>query len=358
MFLVFGVFSLNSYVHYRVSKNYLFEMPSITYLKALLKTAKKMAKMGVHGLEEYQASLQKAVKASQKIISKTKYLHTNIKVSDLDVVYDYLKVYFLLEIRCFYATLKEIEKQKHHLRNIYKIIGTLDSLQAVASYRESLPGYTEPRFVPAKNYLSISNLKHPLLKDPVPNTIELADQGMLITGSNMSGKSTFLRAVGINVLLAQTIYTCLATSYTGCQFHIVSSINKADDLSQGKSFYYAEAERLLKIIRSTNLDKPVLCLIDELLSGTNYLERLSASTAILHYLRRQGALVIVATHDLDIAGRLKGAYQLYHFTDKADEKGMDFDYLLKEGIATTRNAIKLLKHIGYPDEIIAEASVT
>lgn len=119
----------------------------------------------------------------------------------------------------------------------------------------------------------------------------------------------------------------------------------------GKSFYFVEAERILKTIRSFSTSIPTLCIIDELLSDTNFTERLQASEAIIRYLAGQNTLSVIATHDLELAERLDGTCDLYHFTDNVDETGLRFDYLLKPGIATTRNAIALLKYLGYPGEI-------
>jgi DNA mismatch repair ATPase MutS len=102
-----------------------------------------------------------------------------------------------------------------------------------------------------------------------------------------------------------------------------------------------EAERILRTIQSFDVSIPTLCIIDELLSGTNSTERLQASESIIRYLAKQNTLSVIATHDLELAGRLNGTCDFYHFTDNVDETGLKFDYQLKSGIATTRNAIAL-----------------
>jgi DNA mismatch repair ATPase MutS len=135
----------------------------------------------------------------------------------------------------------------------------------------------------------------------------------------------------------------------------MSSIEKHDDLESGKSFYYDEAERIFRMIERVGGEVPVLLLIDELLSGTNSLERESASVAILHFLARRNALTVTATHDITIAKRLGGVYPSFYFTDHADDKGLSFDYKIRPGIVQSRNAIKLLSIIGYPEDVIQEA---
>ena len=107
----------------------------------------------------------------------------------------------------------------------------------------------------------------------------------------------------------------------------------------------------MRAIQGLNSGTATLCIIDEMLSGTNSTERLQASEAIIRYLATQNTLSIVATHDLELAERLKGICDFYHFSGSVDENGLKFDYLLKSGIATSRNAIALLKYLGYPEEI-------
>jgi DNA mismatch repair ATPase MutS len=268
---------------------------------------------------------------------------------------EYINIFFLLEIRAFYAAVDEIAKHTQDLRDLYQTIGEIDALQSAASYRASLPGYAEPEFVREGIHLEVSEARQPLLEKAVPASVGFQKNVVLITGSNMGGKSTFLRNIGTNALLAQTIATTLTSHYKGNFFQIITSISRTDDLLTGKSFYYVEAERILRTMQSFRTNMPTLCIIDELLSGTNSTERLQASEAIIRYLARQNSLAIIATHDLELAERLDGTCDIYHFTDNVDDTGLKFDYLLKPGVATTRNAIALLKYLGYPKEITDEA---
>ncbi len=354
LLLIMGLFSLNTYIHYRLSREIHPELPAISYLSSLLRTAGSLTKLKQSGMEHYQSRLKKASAATKKILNKTQFLLGEAGTSTEDIFYEYLKIFFLLEVRSFYSALREIKKNKNELREIYLIIGEIDALQSIASYRQSLEYYVEPQFIKENIYMEVQGAIHPLIKKAVPNSITMGEKnGLLITGSNMSGKSTFLRTVAINALFAQTICTCPAKKYVGSFFRIISSISKADDIHEGKSFYFREAERLLKLILASDFEVSSLCLIDEVLSGTNYLERLAASRAILEFLSRKNALTIVATHDLDLASYLKDNYLCYHFTDKVDREGLEFNYHLQKGVSTTSNAIKLLEYLGYP-KIITE----
>jgi len=358
LLVIVSLFAINMWVHYRIKRYFFFHLPSISYLGSLLRTAPKIASIKLPEGEKYGEQLRYAAGACRKILRYTRFLSSKAAASDADIFLEYLKIFFLLEVRGFYAALREIEKQRPHLQAVYMRVGEIDACQSIASYRAGLDGYVEPEFVSNRAYLSVREIRHPLLENAVPNSIELKEQGVLITGSNMSGKTTFLRTIGVNAVLAQGIYTCLAAQYTGSFFRIAASLGKHDSLEEGKSLYYMEAERLLALVNATGDPAlPSLCLIDEVLSGTNYIERIAAAEAILSYLAGRNALVIVATHDLDLAQKLKDNYRCYHFTDRVGREGLYFDYILKEGLATTRNAIKLLEHMGYPKEIV-EAAVT
>ncbi len=169
----------------------------------------------------------------------------------------------------------------------------------------------------------------------------------------MSGKSTFLRMLGINIVFAQSFNFVLAENYEASFFNVVSSISPSDDVNAGKSYYMAEAESILRIIKATEKPLPIFCAIDEIFRGTNPVERIASSAEILKYINSKKAISIVATHDRELADILKDYYDFFYFSeDVNNSEGLSFDYKLKQGVSQTKNAIKLLKYIGYPDEII------
>ena len=167
----------------------------------------------------------------------------------------------------------------------------------------------------------------------------------------MSGKSTFLRTLALNAVLAQTIYACHADSYTGSYFKIMTSISRSDDIMSGKSYYLTEAEAILDMIKSIDKDTPSLIIIDEIFRGTNTKERIAASSKILNYLIERNVVPLVATHDLELEGLINEKYDKYYFSEKVGSMGLEFDYALKSGVSKSGNAIKVLEFLGYPDEI-------
>jgi DNA mismatch repair ATPase MutS len=183
---------------------------------------------------------------------------------------------------------------------------------------------------------------------------------VLVTGSNMSGKSTWLRTVGVSAVLAQTVNTCLATEYEAPVFNVRSCIGRADDLEAGKSYYLVEVEALLGLVRASADASPHLFLLDELFRGTNAVERIAAGEAVLRELIGDGNdlkphIVVAATHDGELVDLVKDRYAAYHFGDAIGPNGLMFDYHLLSGPATTRNAITLLQLQGAPESLVNHA---
>ena len=177
----------------------------------------------------------------------------------------------------------------------------------------------------------------------------------------MSGKTTFLRTLGVNALLARTIDTVLARAYVAPPFVVRSCIGRSDDPAHGRSYYMVEVDAVLDLVAASRNTEPHLFLFDELFRGTNTVERIAAGEAVLWSLldRHDTAgnhLVVVATHDMELVDLLEERYAAYHFNDRVGEDGLAFDYWLRPGSATTRNAIALLKQRGAPEDLVARAT--
>ncbi|MBQ9488661.1 MAG: DNA mismatch repair protein MutS [Lachnospiraceae bacterium] len=196
---------------------------------------------------------------------------------------------------------------------------------------------------------------HPLMKEPVKNSVT-SKEGVLLTGSNASGKSTFLKMVALNAILAQTVHTCTAEAYRAPYFRLYSSMSLRDDLEGGDSYYVVEIKALKRILTAAKEPgRPVLCFVDEVLRGTNTVERIAASTQILKSLHGDGVLCFAATHDIELTQLLEKFYDNYHFEEEIVDGDILFQYRLLPGKATTRNAIKLLEIMGYDPEVIQNA---
>ncbi len=204
-------------------------------------------------------------------------------------------------------------------------------------------------------YVDLKEVYHPLITDPVKNGIR-AERGVLLTGSNASGKSTFLKTVALNAVLAQSIHTCTADVYRAGFFQVYSSMALRDDLESGESYYIVEIKALKRILDAAAGQGHILCFVDEVLRGTNTVERIAASTQILKSLGGKGILCFAATHDIELTELLEREYDNYHFEEDVRDGDVYFNYRIQPGRATTRNAIKLLELMGYAPEIIERAA--
>jgi hypothetical protein len=265
----------------------------------------------------------------------------------------YLKIVLLLDFIVYRSCRRDMEQQADAIRAVYEGVGYVDCAVAVAGFR-ARHAHCAPRFT-AETGLRLTGAYNPLVPGCVPNDLAVDQASVLLTGSNMSGKTTFMRTIGLNALLAQSIATCPATTYAAPFRRVVSSINLADSLTEGKSYYFAEAETILGFIRAAEASAGgYLFILDELFKGTNTVERIAATQAVLAYLQPR-SLVVASTHDGELGALLAPAFTEYHFSETVTETDWYFDFLLKPGPLTTRNAIRLLARAGYPASIVQAA---
>lgn len=274
------------------------------------------------------------------------------------IILTYLNGMFHLDLLKLYSMLRVVKEKKQILIKLLRDMGEIESCISVAYARAAFGEYTEPEFVADTGNggsLEAEDLYHPLVENPVKNSF-CQKRGMLLTGSNASGKSTFLKAVALNALLAQTIHTVCAGKYKGNYFRIYSSMALRDSLQQGESYFIVEIKSMKRIFDAAeDGGAPVLCTIDEVLRGTNTAERIGASTELLKALTEKGVMCFAATHDLELTTLLCGEMDNYHFEEMVDGKDIKFPYRLIKGCATGRNAIKLLGAFGFDEELVNRA---
>lgn len=279
----------------------------------------------------------------------------------VNVLYEYLNLAFLLDANGVYFGARELRAHHNALMRVIAAMGEVDAAISTASFRAERRDWTRPIFRQPGASAELIDIRHPLLIEAVPNSVSLiAGRGVLITGSNMSGKSTFLRTVGVTAVLAQTLNTCLASEYHAPVFNVRSYIGRSDDLLTGKSYYVAEVETLLELVAASVDAAQHLFLLDELFRGTNAVERIAAGQAVLlelvsHSTRSNRHVVLAATHDGELVDLLPERYSPFHFGDAVGPDGLIFDYQMRPGPATTRNAIALLRIHGAPQELIKRA---
>ena len=269
-----------------------------------------------------------------------------------DLLTDYLCFLFHIDLIKFDSMLRELRGKQQEVESLIGAVGAIDAEISIASWRKSLPFYCIPDLTGSR--FEVTDLIHPLIREPVGNSIAVSSP-VLLTGSNASGKSTFLKAAALAAVLSQSVHTAPAAAYRSRCYRIYTSMALRDDLAGGESYFIVEIRSLKRVLDAASEPSavPVLSCIDEVLRGTNTTERISASTEILLQLAQLPMQVFAATHDLELTELLRDAYVNYHFTETVDGDDVKFSYKLLKGPADSRNAIRLLRAMGY-DPAIAD----
>jgi DNA mismatch repair ATPase MutS len=234
----------------------------------------------------------------------------------------------------------------------------MEALLSLATYSFEHPADPFPEFTGGPASFEAADLGHPLVPSAlcVRNDVSIGGETrvLLVSGSNMSGKSTLLRAIGINVVLAMAGAPVRARHLRLTPLQVGASIRVNDSLQEGSSRFYAEITRLRQIANLADRDlgtghPPLLFLLDELLQGTNSSDRRIGAEGIVRALVKRGAIGFVSTHDLaltDIGGSVEGHLKNVHFQDEFADGKMTFDYKLRDGIVTKSNGLELMRSIG------------
>lgn len=320
-------------------------------------------KTGAPGIEEifvkYRGVLEKDIKelGSFKNFSQVAISMSNPAGGSgpFDILFDYLKMALHLDLMKFNQMLKVVRQKDACVRELVSAVGTLDACICIAYFRASLESFCRPDFG-KKRGVSAKELYHPLLEHPVKNSID-TEKGVLITGSNASGKSTFLKTVALGAVLAQTVCTVPAKSFSAPFYRVMSSMALRDDLIGGESYFMVEIRALKRVLDAGGEKYPVLCFVDEVLRGTNTVERIAASSRILQSLTGDEIFCFAATHDIELTHLLEDYYENYHFEETIEDGDISFNYLLKKGRAQSRNAIRLLEVMGYDKQVVREAEM-
>ncbi len=275
------------------------------------------------------------------------------------ILHFFLQVFLLWDFHTLWLLERWQQATGVHVRRWLAALGEMEAFCALAGLAHDNPDWAFPRVAAGETSFAASRLGHPLVaaSKRVTNDVELGPTGtfLLVTGSNMSGKSTLLRSIGINAVLAQAGGPVCAADLRMPPVDLATSILVEDSLEDGVSFFLAELHRIRSVVdaadRAHAEGRIVLYLLDEILRGTNSHERQVAVRRVIRHLLRQGALGAVSTHDLQIAEivELADAVRPVHFRETLHPGGdppMTFDYLMRPGVATTTNALHLMELVG------------
>ncbi len=355
--LLLGFIMFNLLTYYKRKGEIEIYYAVISYLIRMLEHAEKISREEIPELAEYFDKLQNYNTALKKFRKGAPAVTPQNPTGDmLSFFLDYLRILFHTDLIRFNLMMKQYFDKKDIIVEVFETVGFIDAMCAAASFRTWLSDYCLPEFTKEKCY-NAKELYHPFLEKPVPATMNTV-QSVLITGSNASGKSTFIKSAAMNAIMAQTIHTVCAKDYRASFFKVMTSMALTDNLFGNESYYIVEIKSLKRILDATKDDIPVLCFVDEVLRGTNTVERIAASSRILYSIANANALMFAATHDIELTYMLEDSFANYHFEEQILEDNILFDYQLKQGRATSQNAIALLGMLGYPEEIIKKARAT
>lgn len=329
------------------------------YIVRTIRESKALLEVDSSELSDYTDKLRKLLGNLGSLNKSVFWLVSgrNLTGSIMELPLDYIRIFFHLDLIRFNEMLRDIKLHRDDIYLLVETVGFLDSAIAIGHFRHTIGYYTEPVFDEGEDtHLNIEGLFHPLLLKPVSCNIS-ADRGVLVTGSNASGKSTFLKSAALAVLMAETIFTVAAKKCDLSFFEIYSSMSIRDSLSAGDSYYMAEIRAMKRIMDAAKAKKNValICFVDEILRGTNTVERIAASSHLLKSLSSDKVLTFAATHDYELTYMLESYMDNYHFSETIVDGNITFDYELLEGRAESRDAIRLLDMIGY-DAAITQAA--
>ncbi len=350
--------TINLIIHYW-NKHFLYQyINALPQLSKLNYAAKELLKMPIpqKGTDRIKTATKKIdnIKARMLLFKLENKLESEFGAIFWSFL-EFVKIIFLLEPILLFNILKIIDKKREDIQLVFSFIGEIDIALSILHLRKILPYYCIPTITKHNKTLNADELYHPLIPNCVGNSISINGKSILLTGSNMSGKTTFIRAIGLNALAAYTINTCFAKSFSLPKMNILSAIRISDDLMNDRSYYLEEVLIIKKLLQENTLN-PCLFLLDELYKGTNTIERIAAGKAVLSALNdSDSSIVFAATHDIELTDMLPNQYDLYYFCESVSNKSIDFDYVLKKGKLQQTNAIKILEINDYPVEVINEA---
>lgn len=297
---------------------------------------------------------QQAFKQIQKLSKLVEWISNRENAMFLAI-----NILLLWDYQCMIELETWKKKSGKLLKGWLEVLADLEALSSLSNIRFENPDWVMPQILSeasqvgeASSGLSAEKMGHPLLtRHRIPNDFAMKKSSgiVLITGSNMSGKSTFLRTVGSNLVLAYIGAPVCAEHFSCSQFNLWSCMRVSDNLEQSISSFYAEILRIKRIVQAAKMDKAVFFLLDEIFKGTNSHDRHQGAIALINQLQKEGAMGLVSTHDLEL-GELEhqsqGQIKNYHFREYYENEEIRFDYTLRAGVSTTRNALYLIKLAG------------
>ena len=314
------------------------EEPAFAAIKGEMKEPEQLHKL-YRNLEKFRFGIALESESAMAVYMITELINIFTLHATINIVHSFTAIQFL----------------KKEVGQVFSFVGYLDVLHSICTLRENVPYFCHPTATGKEEKLNTLSVYHPLISNCVGNDLILTDKSVLITGSNMSGKTSFMRTIAINLLTGKTINTCFAHGFSiDTEMKVYSVICTKDNLLEGKSYFFKEAENVKRALEESEKGNRLI-ILDELFKGTNTTERIAINATLLSMLSQNGNIIFASTHDLKLAELLKGKYEFYHFCETIVNDKLTFDHKLHPNICKEGNAIRILGLCGYPPEFIHDA---
>lgn len=324
-------------------------LDQVSYLVRLFASAEKLSRLALPDQEALKQATQPFKKAG--VISGV--LQTPTGSSEMEIILIYLNLLFLIPQIAQVYIYNQVKSYQKEAQETINLLGEMEVAISLLRHKRDFELICQPHFS-KEGGIRGKSLYHPLIANPVVNDVSF-EKNMVISGDNASGKSTYLKMVAINCILAQGLGFAYGESFELPYGHVMTSMDVSDDIEVGDSYFITESKTILRMIE--NLKKPGFhyFFIDELFKGTNTIERIGAGLGIVRWLSGRNCLYMISSHDIELVVASGAVNDNYHFDSRYVDGKIVFDYQIKQGAAVTKNAVNTLKSLHFPSEITLTA---
>ncbi len=317
----------------------------VSYLVRIFASTEKLSHLAI----PKQEALKQAVQPFKKTKVISGILQSPTGSSDMEIILIYLNFLFLIPQIAQVYIYQQVRIHQKEAQEAINLLGELEVAISLLRHKRDVDLVCHPSFK-KEGGIKGKGIYHPLLTDPVANDVRF-EKNMVISGDNASGKSTYLKMVAINCILAQGLGFAYGESLELSYGHVMTSMDVSDDIEVGDSYFITESKTILRMIESLEKSGFHYFFIDELFKGTNTIERIGSGLGIVRWLSRHDCLYMISSHDIELVAASGAVNDNYHFDSRYVDGEIVFDYQIKQGAAVTKNAVNTLKSLHFPSEI-------
>lgn len=317
----------------------------VSYLVRIFASTAKLSHLAI----PKQEALKQAVQPFKKTKVISGILQSPTGSSDMEIILIYLNFLFLIPQIAQVYIYQQVRIHQKEAQEAINLLGELEVAISLLRHKRDVDLVCHPSFK-KEGGIKGKGIYHPLLTDPVANDVRF-EKNMVISGDNASGKSTYLKMVAINCILAQGLGFAYGESLELSYGHVMTSMDVSDDIEVGDSYFITESKTILRMIESLEKSGFHYFFIDELFKGTNTIERIGSGLGIVRWLSRHDCLYMISSHDIELVAASGAVNDNYHFDSRYVDGEIVFDYQIKQGAAVTKNAVNTLKSLHFPSEI-------